>query len=174
MYHIFAAKRHRQDGAREGKNQPLCLTATYAPRLVKGAVAVFAGIGGVDQQVDLAGSGCDLNLLRAVDQGAAARFEAEAVERLLAEGLFDLFAEVGWNLDVIRFEGAGKGALELALGIGLVERPAADADPRAAAGSPRADIRRDLTVRAEREPDQFLARRRSPGEDAAALRNVRV
>jgi hypothetical protein len=174
MYHILAAKRHRQDGAREGKNQALRLAATYAPRLVKGAVAVLACIGGVNEQVNLAGTGRHLNLLRSIDQRPAARFQAKAVERLLAEGGFDLLAEIGWNLDVIRLEGAGEGALELALGIGFVERLAADADPRAAARSAGADIGCDLSVGAKGEPDQLLARRRPPREDAGALCYMRI
>jgi hypothetical protein len=174
MYHILAAKRHRQDGAGERKNQALLLASADPPGLVEAAIAVPAGIRRMDQQVNLAGAGSLLDALGAVDQRPAAGFEAEAVERLAAERGFDAFAQVRRNLDVIRLEGAGEGALQLALGIRLVERLAADADPGATARCPGANVGSDLAIGAEGEPDQLLARRRPPGEDAAALGDVRV
>ncbi len=172
MYHILAAKRHRQDGAGEGKNQPLGWTTAYAPGLVEGAVAILAGVRGMDKHVHLSGASCLLDPLGTVDQGAASGFEAQPIERLLAKRGFDPFAEVSGHFHVAGLEGSGERALELALGIGFVERPAANADPGAAARSTGADVRRDLPVRAQREPDQFLPRRRPPSEDAAALRDI--
>ena len=74
-----------------------------------------------------------LDLLGAAEQRAAARFEAEAVERGLAQRGLDPLAEVGGDGEIAGLEGAGERALELALGVGGVERGAADADPRAAA-----------------------------------------
>ncbi len=115
-----------------------------------------------------------LDPLGTIDQRAAAGFEAKPVERLLAKRGGDAFAEVGRDLDRACLEGAGQCTLELALGIGLVLRLAADPDPGAAARRPGADVGRDLAGRAKGEPDQLLTRRRPPGEDAAALRNVRV
>ena len=61
--------------------------------------AVLAGVGGVDQQVDLAGPGGGFDPLGAVDQGAAARFQAQPVERRLAQRGVDPLAEVGGDVE---------------------------------------------------------------------------
>ena len=54
MYHIFAPQCHRQDSARLGEYHPSLLASADAPRLVETAAAVLAGVGGVDEEVDLA------------------------------------------------------------------------------------------------------------------------
>jgi hypothetical protein len=174
MYHILAAQRHRQDGAAFGKNQALLLSASDPPGLVERAIAVLARIGGMDQQMDLAGARRLLDPLAPRQQGSAAGFEPQPVKRLLAKALFDPLAKVGRNIDFAGLERSRQGAFELALGIGLVERRATDADPRAASGSAGADVRSNLAVGTEGEPDQILTRRGSPGKDAAALRDVRL
>jgi hypothetical protein len=174
MYHILAAKRHRQDGAFGWKNQALRLASANPPSLVEGAIAVLTSIGGMDQQVDLAGACRLLDPFGTGQQCATSRFQAKAVQRLLAERGLDPFAEVRRDGEVIRLEGAGERSLQLALGIGFVERLATDADPGAAARRAGADIGGDLTVRAKREPDQLLPRRGPPGEDAGSLGAMRL
>ena len=54
MYHIFAAQRHRQDGATLGKNQAPLVLPPPTRQAWSSFAAVLAGVGGVDQQVDLA------------------------------------------------------------------------------------------------------------------------
>ena len=95
MYHIFAAERHRQDGARGGENQPPLLAAADAPCGVEPLAPVEPGILGVDQQFDAAGAAGGFDLVGAAEQRAAARFEAEAVERRLAQRGLDPLAEIG-------------------------------------------------------------------------------
>src|SRR5688572_156308 len=113
MYHIFAPQRHRQDRAILGEYKAAGLAAPDAPGLVERSPAVLGRIGRVNQQVDLAGTGGRLDPVGAVDQGSAARLEAQPVERRLAKRLLSLLAEVGWNLEVPDFERAGQCALEL-------------------------------------------------------------
>ena len=72
MYHILAPQRQRQYGSARWKNQTLA-AASFASlptrqRLVELAAAVLAGIGGVEQQMDLAAAQRDLDLLAAGDQ----------------------------------------------------------------------------------------------------------
>ena len=122
------------------------------------------------QQVDLAGAGGTLDLVGAGKQRTAARLEAEPVERGLAKRTLDPLAKVSRNIERGGLERAGQGALELALGVGSVERASAHPDPRATPRRPRADIGRDLAVRAKREPDQRITRALSTGQDAGANR----
>ena len=96
MYHILAAQRHRQDSAALGENQaPRSSPPPTRQAWSSLRAAVLAGVGGVDQQVDLAGAGGGLDPVGAVDQLAAARLQAEPVERRLAQRRFDPLAEVG-------------------------------------------------------------------------------
>ena len=76
-------------------------------------------------------------------------------------------------IDALGLERALQRALELALGIGVVERGAADPDPRAAARRAGADVGRDCAVGAERQPDQ--ARRGCPwrGSGRRSVRDPR-
>src|SRR5689334_3317229 len=108
--------------------------------------------------MDLARTSSRLDAVGAIDEVARARFHSEAVERVLAERLRDLLTKVGGHLHVVRLERALEGALELALGVRRIELGAGDADPRAAARRAGANVRRNRSVRAEREPDQLLAR----------------
>jgi len=91
MYHIFAAERHRQDGAGQGKYQAARKAALDAtadpPCLVELGVAILASIGRVDQQVHLARAGRLLDPFGAVDQVAAPRLEPKPIERRLAKRL---------------------------------------------------------------------------------------
>ncbi len=86
--------------------------------------------------------------------------------------LGDEFAKVVGHFHVVRLERALERALQLALGIGLIELGARHADPCAAARGPGADVGQRPCRQAEREPDQLLPRRGSPREDAGALRNA--
>src|SRR5215218_9281600 len=94
MYHILASQRHRQDGAFFRKYQSSRPAAADPPGLVELAAAVLASVGGMDQQMHLAGPGGGLDSVGAVDQRAAARFEPQAVERGLAQSGGDAVAEV--------------------------------------------------------------------------------
>jgi len=81
MYHILAAERHRQDGPGRWKYQSSGFAAANAPCGIEPLAAVEPGILGVDQQFDPAGAARGFDLVGAAEQGAAAGFEAEAVER---------------------------------------------------------------------------------------------
>src|SRR4029453_16700061 len=133
MYHILGAQRHRQDGASLRKYQALAAPAagprTDSEGLVELPAAVLAGVGGMDQQRHLALTGSGLDALGAIDEHAAASLQAKPVERLAAQRGFDPLPEVGRDVDVAGLERPGERALELALGIGFVQRLAANADP---------------------------------------------
>ena len=174
MYHILAPQCHRQDSAALGEYHPLRPASADPPGLVERSAAVLAGVGGVEQQVDLARAGGGLDPVGAVDEVAGARFHAEPVERGLAQRCLGPLAEIGGNVDVVGLERALQRGLELALGVGRVELGAGDADPGAAARSAGADVGRDLAVGPEREPDQLVPRALAAGEDARPLRDVRL
>ena len=178
MYHIFASQRHRQDGAGQGKYQAPLEAAVHraadAPRLVEAAVAVLAGVGGVNQQMDLARARRLLDALAAGQQRAAARFEPEAVERGLLQRGLDPLAEIIGNGEVGGLEGAGERALELALGLRGFELGPADADPRPAAVGAGADVGRDLAVGAKRQANEVVTRRGAAREDAGPLARLGV
>src|SRR4051812_3926294 len=126
MYHIFAAERQRQYGPFDWQNQTLAaasfLLAPDPPGLVELAPALFAGVGGVEQQRDRAAPGGRLDLLGAEDQIAGARLEPEPVERGLPQRRLDPRAEIPGHGDLAALERAIEGAPELALGVGCVER----------------------------------------------------
>jgi hypothetical protein len=153
VYHILAPQCHRQDSARLGEYHPLLLASADAPRLVERPAAVLARVGGMDQEVDVAGAGGIFDTLGTVDEVACARFHAKAIESLLAEGFLDAVAKVGGDRHGIGFEGALEGGLELALSVGLVELGAGYADPRAPPRRAGADVRCNFTFRRERKPD---------------------
>src|SRR5690348_4840842 len=94
VYHIFAPECHGQDSARLGENHPLRLASADPPRLIEAAAAIFASIGGVDEQMDLARAGSGLDPLGAVDELARARLHAEPVERRLAKRGLGARAEI--------------------------------------------------------------------------------
>ena len=60
-------------------------------------------------------------------------------------------------------------SLQLAAGIGSIERGTADADPCTASRSAGADIWRNLAVRAKRQPDQLILGADGAGQDASPL-----
>src|SRR3954447_10858961 len=134
MYHIFAPECHGQDSAIQGEYHPPGIASAHAPGLVEVAAAVFARVGGVDQQRDFARSGGILDLVGAVDQVAGPRFHAEAVECGLPERLLYQLAEIGGDVEVVGLERALQRALELALDVGCIKLGASNADPRTAAG----------------------------------------
>jgi hypothetical protein len=152
MYHIFAAKCHRQDSARLGEYHPLGTAAADAPCLVHALAPVLACVGGVDEEVDLAGPGGGLDPLGAGDQRAGTRLQAEPVERILTQRSLGPLADIGRDGDGVALERPLQRGLELAFGMGLVELGAPDADPRAAARRARPHVGRDASVRPEREP----------------------
>ena len=153
MYHILAAEGHRQDGTIFRKNNAGSVTVTHPPGLVEALVAVFPGIGRVDQHMHLARSCRILDALRAGHEGAATSLEAEAIKRLLAEGSHNAVAKICRNGHVLGLECVSKRTLELALGIGCIELFLADAYIGTAPGSAGTHIGRDLTVGRQREPD---------------------
>jgi hypothetical protein len=85
---------------------------------------------------------------------------------------FGPLAEIGRQRQRIGLERALERSLELALGIGLVELGARDANPRPAARSPGTNVGRDLAVGPEREADQLVLGALAPGEDARPLGDV--
>ena len=84
-----------------GNTKPRALSAAAdPPGLVELAAAVLAGVGGVDQQV----RPCPARAAASIRSEPlirlpAARFEAQPVERLLAQRRFDPLAEVGGNVE---------------------------------------------------------------------------
>ena len=147
MYHIFAPQRHRQDGAFLGKNQALAARRRRPARPGRacgGRPRRRRRHGSADGPCPAraAGSTRSAPLIRVPPRAS----RPKPVERGLAQRGFDPLAEIGGDVDVAGLEGAGERALELALGIGFVERVAADADPGAAARRPGADVGRDLAV----------------------------
>jgi hypothetical protein len=85
MYHILASEGQRQYGSFRWKNQSLSLailvSAADSPGLVELAGAILAGIGCVQQQVNLAAAQRHVDLLASGDEGSCPRFQAEAIER---------------------------------------------------------------------------------------------
>src|SRR5690606_9793741 len=154
MYHIFAAERQRQYGARRRQNHPPAaasfLVAADPPGLVQLAPALLAGVGGVDQQRDVAAPRRALDLLGAEHEMAGARLQPEPVERSLGERRLDPCAEIGRNRDAAGPERTRACRLEPAPGQRRLERGAIDADPRAASGRAGTNVRGDLAVRRER------------------------
>src|SRR6185295_4134572 len=100
------------------------LVAADPPGLVELAPALFAGVGGVEQQRDRAAAGGGLDLLGAEDEIAGARLEPEPVERGLPERRLDPRAEILGHGDLAALDRAIEGASELAFGVGRVERDA--------------------------------------------------
>ena len=147
-----------------GKNQAPCgLAAADPPGLVELAAAVLAGVGGVDQQWTLPGARRGLDPLGAGDQRCPPRASRPSrSSALLAKRRLDPLAKVGGDVDVAGLERAGERALELALGIGLVERRRGRRRSRRRGPARGRGRRARPGRRAEREPDQLLPRRRPP------------
>ena len=169
VYHIFAAKRHGQDRTLFRKYKATAFAASNPECLIEPAAAIFTGIGGVDQQVDLPLARSRFDPFGPVQQGPRTRFHAEAIKRGLTKGSFGPGAKIRGDIERCGFKRAGQGALELALCISLVEFSARHGNPRPAAWSLGADVRRNLPVGAERKPDQAVARPLAAGEDAGAF-----
>ena len=110
MYHILPAERQRQCGSFRWQYQRLSgflvLGGADAPGLVQLGRAVRAGIGGMEQQVDLAAAGGDLDLLAAGQQRSRARLEAEPIERGLAQRGLDPVSQIGRNGELAGLERA--------------------------------------------------------------------
>src|SRR5204863_9542916 len=155
------------------QNQPLTAAAFLfeadAPGLIELAPPFFPRILGVEQQLDLAPARRDFDLLGAEDEVPGARFEAEPVERGLAQRRLGPFAEILRNGERARLERPRQGAAQLALGLSRIERRTVDPDPRAPARRTGAHVGRDLAVRAEREAHQFVPRSLAAAQDAGAL-----
>src|SRR5205085_9373695 len=109
--------------------------AADPPSLIELPSAVLARIGGVDQELDVALTSSDFDLVGAVDEIAGARLHPEPVEGRLTKRGFDTLAQVGWDLYIAGLERAGERALEPALGVGLVELGARDPNPGTTARS---------------------------------------
>jgi hypothetical protein len=142
--------------------------------LIERPAPVLAGVGGVEQEVDLAGASSGLHALGAVDEVSRARFHPEPVERGLAQRRLGAFAEVGRDLHGGGLERALESGLELALCVGGVELRTPDSDPCTAAWSAGANVGRDASVGPEREPDQLVLRALAPREDAGPFGNLTV
>ena len=175
MYHILAPKCHGQDSAVQGEYHPSFAPPpptrqAWSSLRSPSSPASAAWI----SRCDLARAGGLFDPVGAVDEVAGARLHAEAVERGLAKRSFDALAEVGGDGYLVGLERALQRGLELALGVGVVELGAADADPGAAARSAGANVGCTLAVGAEREPDQLVARSLAAGEDARPLGDVRI
>jgi hypothetical protein len=110
--------------------------------------------------------------IRSVDEITRASFHSQTIEGGLAERALDAFAEVGRNIYRVVLQRALQRSLELALSIGSIELCARNPNPRAAPRRPRPDVGGDGSIRAEREPDQFVARALTAREDARPFRDV--
>ena len=172
MYHIFAPQGYRQDRARLRKYHPLRPATAGSPRLVEPFAAVFAGIGGVNQQVNLAAPGRRFDAFRTAQQIAGAGLDSKPIQRRLAKRLLGPLAEIGRDGDLARLERPGKRRLQLAVRNGLIELGAADGNPRPAAGRAGANVGSDGSIGPEREADQRVFRGLAPGEDAGPLGRV--
>ena len=139
MYHIFTPQCQRQDSTRLGEYHPLGLTPADPPCLIQALAAVFARIGGMDQQVDLAGAGGGLDAVGAVDEIAGARLHAQAIEDRLAQRLLGKFAEVGRHLHIVSLERALQRCPEPPLGVGRIEVSAVHAADAREDGRKRLD-----------------------------------
>ena len=120
--------------------------------------SVLAGVGGVEQQCDLAGAGGGFDPsapLMSLPARASMPSRSSADWRSAASIRSPRSAGTATSLVL---NARGERALELALGVGCIELGAVDADPGAAARRPGADVGRDLAVGAEREPDQLVLR----------------
>jgi hypothetical protein len=137
--------------------------------LVERAASIGAGIGGVDQHMNLAGAGSGFDSVVAGDEIARACLHAEPVERVLAQRGFGPFAEFGRNGKRLGFEGSLESALKPALCIGLVELGTADGNPGSAARRAGSDVRCNGPVGPKRETDQLVARALAAGKDAGAF-----
>ena len=93
--------------------------------------------------------------------------------RGLPERLFDPLAEVGGSVDVIGLESAGQCAAQFPLRLRGFECKPIDADPGAAPRSSGADVRRNLSVGAERQADQVAPGGMGAAQDAFTLGRMR-
>jgi hypothetical protein len=150
------------------------LPSAYSPCLVELPAPVVAGVGGVDEQRDLARSGGGFDLVGAIDEVAGPSLHPKPVERVLAKSGLRASAEISRHGDIMRLERALERRLKPAFGVGCIEFAASDPDPGAAAWSAGAHVRRHAAIRAEREADQFILRAFSAREDARPLRDVRL
>src|SRR3954466_9738345 len=144
MYHILPPERQRQYGSSGWNCEALPLLPADPPGLVELAVAVLAGIGGMEEEVGLPLATGGLDLFGAGEQRPRPRLEAEPVERRLAQRRFDAFGKVGRDAKLAGLERAGERRLQFAVRLRLLERRAADADPRAAARRLGADVGEDF------------------------------
>jgi hypothetical protein len=71
------------------------LRGSDAQRLIELAAAVGAGIGGVNQQVNVAAPERRLDLLAAGEQGPGTRFEAKPIEYSLPQRRLDPLTQIG-------------------------------------------------------------------------------
>src|SRR5687768_15661200 len=85
MYHILTPERQRQYGPFGWNHQTLGTAFADPPGLVQLAVAVLPRIGGVEEEVDLALARGILDPFGAGEQRPGAGFEAQPVERRLAQ-----------------------------------------------------------------------------------------
>jgi hypothetical protein len=170
MYHILATKCHGQDSAPLWEYHPPretgALASADAPGLVHAPAPIFARIERMEQQVDFAGTRSIFDLVRTVDEVAGARFHPKPVERRLAQRMLGPLAKVRGYADGAGLERPLQRRLELARLDGLIDRIAANADPRATTRSAGAHVGRDFAIRPQREPDQLIARAFATGEDA--------
>ena len=173
MYHILAPKCHGQDSARLREYHPLGLASADAPRLVEPLAAVLAGVGGMDEQVDLARARGVLDPLGAVDEVAGARLHAEPVERGLAQRGSVRSPRSAGTLTSLVLNARCSAAFSLPLA--LASSSSARATP-IHAPRPGARARTSgatVAVGPEREPDQLVLRALAASEDAGPLRDVR-
>ena len=164
MYHIFAAKRHRQDGAPFGKYQALRGPPPPTRQAWSSLLAaVLAGVGGMDQQRTLPCAGGSFDALGAGDQRAAAGFEAQAVERLAWRSAASIRSprSAGTSTSpVLKARASAPLSLPLALASSSALRPTPIQAPRPGARARTSGA--TWPSGTEGEPDQLLSRRRPP------------
>ena len=173
MYHILPPERQRQYGPFRWKNQSLGLAAGIAradpERLIELAVAIFARIGGVDEQVNRAAAKRDFDLLAAREERAGTRFEAETVQCGLAKRAFDSSAEIGGDDELAGLERPRQCSLELAFGLSGLKLGPIDADPGAATRRLCTNVGSNLPVGPQSKTDQIGTRFMLARKDALSL-----
>jgi hypothetical protein len=176
MYHIVASKRHRQYGAFHGDYHPAERASlgvkADAQRLIELPVAVFRGIGGMEQEMELTAPGCLGYLVRSGEQSTGASLEAEAVKRRTAQAIIDPVREVAGNGKLTGLEGSSERTLELTFGDCRFESGAIDADPGAAPAGLGAQVGHDAAIRAQRKTNEIVPCAMFGRQDAFALRDV--
>jgi hypothetical protein len=127
----------------------------HAPRLVTLACAIGTGVRGVEKKPDLTTARGGVDLLCAQDKMPCPCFQAQAVEKRLFKAAFDATGKVIDQLDLVGLERTTQQARKLALGLRFRQLVTVYANPRTTTWGLGEDIGRNITVWAQRKPDEL-------------------